>query len=121
MFPPMLSSIESRINLPEEQIEAIESEIESHIDNTPKLRKQRKLFVSIPGIGEPTANALLAEIPDIHRFSSVRKMVAYAGFVLSERSSVTLRGQTRLSKVGSTRIRKRLFFQPFLGSAITHL
>jgi len=106
----VLSSMESRINFLEAQIVAIETEIDSHIENTSKLRKQRKLLVSIPGIGEPTANALLAEIPDIHRFKGVRQLVAFAGLVPSERSSGTMRGQTRLSKVGSTRIRKLLYF-----------
>lgn len=112
---PVLSSIESRINFLEAQIQAIETEIESHIDQSPKLRKQRKLLVTIPGIGEQTANALLAEIPDIHRFKGVRQLVAFAGLVPSEKSSGTLRGQTRLSKVGSTRIRKLLYFPAVSG------
>jgi len=37
-------------------------------------------------------------------------LVAFAGLAPSERSSGTFRGQTRLSKVGSTRIRKLLYF-----------
>jgi len=113
--PLVLSSIESRLNFLEAQILAIEVEIDSHIENTPKLRKERKLLVTIPGIGVPTANALLAEIPDIHRFKGVRQWVAFAGLVPSERSSGTLRGQIRLSKVGSTRIRKLLYFPAVSG------
>ena len=107
---PVLCSIESRINFFEGQIEMLEQEIEEHINSSNTLKKQRKLLVSIPGIGEPTANALLAEIPDIRRFAGVRQLVAYAGLVPSERSSGTCRGQTRLSKVGSSRLRKLLYF-----------
>lgn len=109
-LPAVLSSIESRINFLEGQIETLEAEIDEHIQRCTKLRKQRKLLVTIPGIGESTANALLAEIPDINRFEGVRQLVAFAGLAPSERSSGTFRGQTRMSKVGSTRIRKILYF-----------
>ncbi|MBZ0187615.1 MAG: IS110 family transposase, partial [Candidatus Obscuribacterales bacterium] len=85
-IPAVLSSIESRINFLQAQIEAIESDIDSHINRSPKLKKQRKLLVTIPGIGEATASALLAEIPDIHRFKGVRQLVAFAGLAPSERS-----------------------------------
>jgi transposase len=108
--PAVLSSIESRINFLEGQIETLEAQIDDHIQSSTKLKKQRKLLVTIPGIGESTANALLAEIPDIHRFEGIRQLVAFAGLAPSERSSGTFRGQTRMSKVGSTRIRKLLYF-----------
>ncbi|MBX9689936.1 MAG: transposase [Candidatus Obscuribacterales bacterium] len=111
----VLASIESRINFFEAQIQALESEIDVHIESNPKLRKQRKLLVSIPGIGQPTANALLGEIPDIHRFKGVRQLVAFAGLAPSERSSGMMKGQARLSKVGSTRIRKLLYFPAVSG------
>lgn len=108
--PAVLSSIESRINFLEGQIETLEAQIDERIESSAKLKKQRKLLVSIPGIGESTANALLAEIPDINRFEGIRQLVAFAGLAPSERSSGTFRGQTRMSKVGSTRIRKLLYF-----------
>lgn len=94
----------------DERMRFVIRHIDSHIDNTTKLKQHRNLLVTIPGTGESTANALLAEIPDISRFKGVRQLVAYAGLVPSERSSGTLRGQTRLSKVGSTRLRKLLYF-----------
>ena len=109
-FPAVLSSMESRINFLEGQIETLGATIDEHIQKCSKLRKQRNLLVTIPGIGESTANALLAEIPDINRFEGIRQLVAFAGLAPSERSSGTFRGQTRMSKVGSTRIRKLLYF-----------
>ncbi len=114
-IPPVLCSIESRLNFLKAQIDLIECEIASHVDHSPKLKKQQRLLVTIPGIAELTANALLAEIPDIHRFRGVRQLVAYAGLVPSEKSSGTLRGQTHLSKVGSTRLRKLLYFPAVCG------
>ncbi len=111
----VVDSIRSRITFLEAQMEVVQEQINSHIQDCPNLRKQQQLLISIPGIGQPTAQALLAEIPDIHRFKSVRQLVAYAGLAPSERSSGTLRGQTRISKVGSTRLRKLLYFPAVSG------
>lgn len=108
-------SIESRITFFEAQIEVVQEAINLHIQQSPVLRQQQELLISIPGIGKPTAQAFLAEIPDIGRFRNVRQLVAYAGLVPSERTSGTLRGQTRLSKVGSTRLRKLLYFPAVSG------
>lgn len=108
-------SIESRITFLDAQVQILQREITSHIQRSSNLRNQQELLISIPGIGEQTAQALLAEIPDIRRFKNVRQLVAYAGLAPSERSSGTLRGQTRLSKVGSTRLRKLLYFPAVSG------
>ncbi|HEY9789373.1 MAG TPA: IS110 family transposase [Candidatus Obscuribacterales bacterium] len=111
----VLSSIESRLFFLEAQVEELETLINAHIDSCPQLKKQKRLLVTIPGVAETTANALLGEIPDVHRFAGVRQLVAYAGLAPSERSSGTLRGQTRLSKVGSSRLRKILYMPAVCG------
>jgi len=94
-----------------EQIKKTEALIRSHIDRHPGLRRQRELLDSIPGIGEATAAALLAEVPDIKQYRSARRVAAFAGLVPRERQSgSSVRGRVRLSKIGNARLRKALYF-----------
>jgi len=75
------------------------------------LRRQRELLDSIPGIAETTAATLLAEITDITQYRSARQVAAYAGLVPRERhSGSSVRGRTRLSKIGNARLRRALYF-----------
>ena len=104
-------SVEELIAHLAEQIKKTEALIRSHIDSHPGLRRQRELLDSIPGIGEATAAALLAEVPDIRQYRSARQVAAFAGLVPRERQSgSSLRGRVRLSKIGNARLRKALYF-----------
>lgn len=107
--PPVQDSIGSLMNFLEAQISILEGEIASIIESSKRLKRQKKLLLSIPGIGPTTAHALLAEIPDITKFKTVKQVVAFAGLVPKENSSGTLQGKTRLSKVGSSRLRRALY------------
>jgi len=54
---------------------------------------------------------LLAEIVDVTQYQSARQVAAYAGLVPRERrSGSSVRGRTRLSKIGNSRLRKALYF-----------
>ena len=104
-------SVEELIAHLSEQIERTEALIRSHVDRHPGLRRQRELLDSIPGIGETTAAALLAEVPDIKQYRSARQVAAFAGLVPRERQSgSSVRGRVRLSKIGDARLRKALYF-----------
>ena len=92
-------------------VRRLEALIRRHIDTHPDLRRQHDLLDSIPGIGETTAALLLAEIVDVTQYRSARQVAAYAGLVPRERrSGSSVRGRTRLSKVGNSRLRKALYF-----------
>lgn len=104
-------SVEGHIAHLAEQIKRTEALIRSHIDSHPGLKRQRELLDSIPGIGETTAAALLAEVPDIKEYRSARQVAAFAGLVPRERQSgSSVRGRVRLSKIGNARLRKALYF-----------
>jgi len=104
-------SVEEHVAYLSEQIKRTEALIRSHIDRHPGLRRQRELLDSIPGIGEATAAALLAEVPDIKQYKSARQVAAFAGLVPRERQSgSSVRGRVRLSKIGNARLRKALYF-----------
>jgi transposase len=86
-----------------------EQQISDHIDRHPDLKQQCRLLESIPGIGQRTAAKLLAEIEGISQYTSARQVAAYAGLTPKNIRSGTLRGRTRLSKTGNSRVRKALF------------
>jgi transposase len=105
------ASVEELIAHLSEQIKKTESLIRNHIDNHPRLKRQRELLDSIPGIAETTAATLLAEVPDISQYKSARQVAAFAGLVPRERQSgSSVRGRVRLSKIGNARLRKALYF-----------
>ncbi len=104
-------SLEEHLAYLTEQIKRCEELIRSHINNHPRLKQQSQLLDSIPGIAETTAARLLAEIVDIKQYRSARQVAAYAGLVPRERQSgSSVRGRTRLSKIGNARLRRALYF-----------
>lgn len=104
-------SVEEHLTYLGEQIKRTEELIRQRISNHPTLRRQSQLLDSIPGIAETTAALLLSEIVDITQYRSARQVAAYAGLVPRERQSGTsVRGRTRLSKIGNARLRKALYF-----------
>lgn len=104
------ASLEEHLAYLQAQIEKTRCQIKDHIDQNPTLKSQRDLLTSIPGIGEATAALLLAEV-DATQFESARQVAAFAGLVPRHRQSGTsVRGRSRLSKAGSSRLRKGLYF-----------
>lgn len=93
------------------QIATVKQQIARHIDQHPMLRQQQNWLESIPGIGATTAARLLGELGDLARFTSARQVAAFAGLVPQIRQSGTsVRGRGRLSRLGSRRLRRSLYF-----------
>ena len=104
-------SINKSVKFLSQQIEEISNLIEHHIDSHPGLREDRDLLITIPGIGEKTAAILLAELPSAQNFDNAKQASAYAGLSPREhRSGSSIRGKTRLCKIGSSRLRRALYF-----------
>jgi transposase len=103
------ASIEAVVANLDAQIAHVQRLIRDHLDRHPGLRAQRDLLTTIPGIGETTAAVLIAELFD-KPYRSARQAAAFAGLVPRLVESGTLRGRTRLSKVGPGRLRKALYF-----------
>jgi transposase len=104
-------SVEQLMAYLNQEIKHTEELIRKHIKGNPTLRQQSELLDSIPGIAETTAALLLSEITEIKQYRSARQVAAYAGLVPRERQSGTsLRGRTRLSKIGNARLRRALYF-----------
>lgn len=103
-------SIESLLAYLEEQIAAVKVAIDNHIDQHPSLKQDVELLQSIPGIGRTTAQTLISEIAFAH-FGSARELASFVGLTPRQNlSGTSLRGRGRLSKIGSGKLRKALYF-----------
>ena len=109
--PVVEEMIQKHIDFLEQEIEQLEEQIDEHIDHHPGLKENAELIESIPGIGPLTAAILLAEIKDINAFDSASELASYAGLSPQKRQSGTsVRGRSKLSKIGNARLRKALYF-----------
>ena len=94
-----------------QEIKNIEVEIDNLLTDNPQLKNQADNMQTIPGIGKTTAVAILAESPDLSSFSSARELAAYAGLTPKHKTSGTsIRGKTSILKIGSSNLRKALYF-----------
>ena len=106
----ILASLKKHIRYLEKEIALLEKQIASHIKNTPSLKADKALLLSIPGIGETTAHLLLAELPDVEAFENAAAVAAYAGLAPCERSwGSSVKGKTHLSKRGKSQLRHGLY------------
>ena len=104
------NDLETHIKFLQERINATLKEIEDLIDQNPGLKSQQKLLTSIPGIGDLTANTLLAEIGDFSAFEDAPQLAAYAGLSpKGHRSGSSVYKKTRISKQGRVELRRCLY------------
>ncbi len=104
-------SLRSHIDYLEREIGATKDQIKEHIQAHPELNESVRLLCSIPGIAAATAALILAELGEIAQFENARQVAAFAGLAPCLRESgSSVRGKPRLSKVGSPRLRKALFY-----------
>jgi len=86
-------------------------EIEVHIEEQSYQIKEIELLKTIPGISSVSAASIVGEIANIDRFSSVKKLRAYAGIDPSlKESGDSVRGRSTISKRGSPYLRRTLYF-----------
>ena len=84
--------------------------IRDHIDRNPSLSEQHSLLTSIPGVGDQVSSHFMAWLRP-ERFDDARQAVAFVGLSPRHRQSGdSVRGKTRLCKVGHARLRKVLYF-----------
>lgn len=93
------------------QIKTIEATIEQFLEKNSSLKKNLDLLVSIPGVGQGLAFAILTEIhPEDHTGTySKSAQSAHAGLAPSKKESGTFRGQEKISKVGNKELRDALY------------
>jgi transposase len=108
---PMVQTLrEQNLKQIEEQIAQVEAEIERLSSQSTEFAESMKLLRTIPGIGIITAVHLLAEMPAVANFASVRQLTAYAGLNPSIRQSGKTTHKGKLSKQGNRHLRAALYF-----------
>lgn len=126
----VLESLAITVSFLESEIKRLREQIRDLSNKHSNLRDKIALLITIPGIGEATAQELLAELPDIQHFDSAQSVAAFAGLsprVYESGSSVRKRG--RIGKNGNSRLRKALYFpavsamqwNPFVKKHYRHL
>ncbi|RDD34166.1 Transposase IS116/IS110/IS902 family protein [Wolbachia endosymbiont of Cylisticus convexus] len=107
----VLSTWEDLAMNTEQKIAIIKNSIRKLLEQHKELLKNFQLLLTIPGIGEESAIAILAEVPDTNAFRDARQLVGYAGVIPRNMTSgSSVYGKPRLSKSGSQTLRKALFF-----------
>jgi len=102
--------LQTHIEYLRERIKATKKEIKNLIDQTSNLKFQHKLLTTIPGIGDLTANTLLAEIGDFSAFENAPQLAAYAGLnPRGHRSGSSVLKKTQVSKQGRAELRRCLY------------
>jgi transposase len=87
-----------------QQIEPLTKRIQSLAKQNPMAR----LLMTIPGIGPTIALFIVAEIEDIKRFDSYRKLASYAGLVPSLDASADKQRRGSITRQGSPWLRTAL-------------
>ena len=82
-------------------IERIDGELHARAKADPRV----KVLRTLPGVGEFTALMMLAEIGDITRFPSARKLASWAGLTPTVRGSDLKVRHGHISKQGSAWLR----------------
>jgi len=98
----VLEGLLKELSLYYERIHAVEKELQEFAKTAPPTEAAaRKLLATIPGVGTVTTEVFLSEIADLQRFSSQKKVVAYAGLAPGQRESAGRRRELGISHAGS--------------------
>lgn len=107
----LTGDIQAHLTFLEGQVEAVKKRLREHVQAHEPLAQQQRLLVSITGIGNQTALTVLGEIGAIENDHSARQLAAFAGLTPQEfQSGTSVKGKTRLCKIGNARLRKALYF-----------
>lgn len=110
----VVTSLKKRIKALEKEKKHLEEQLHGEVRaNRPE---ELELLTSIPGVGVRTACLLLTELGDIGRFSSARRLVAYAGLTPERHESgSSVFKRSRITRMGSRHLRKILYMPALSG------
>lgn len=106
----ILKRLENRLSFIKEQIQEIEQEIKSIVENDQDLAKRVANVCTIKGVGFLSAIVIIAETNGFALFNNKAQLISYAGYDVVRKQSGNSEAKTRISKKGNKNIRKALFF-----------
>jgi transposase len=104
---PVRVSMARIVTVLEDDLKALDAEIDKTVRGTPAWRDKEDLLASVPGIGKTIARTLLAELPELGRLDR-RQIAALAGLAPFTRQSGRWRGRAMVSG-GRAVVRSALF------------
>lgn len=94
----------------DKRIEQVIQDIRKLFDANEELKQDRKLLMSVPGIGELTAAILLTVFKSGREFRTINEVVAFFGLnPKSRQSGSSILGKERISKIGKSELRAALY------------
>ena len=101
---------QQRVALINEQLKAIELQLQELVAEEKILSEKIKNVASIPGISFITAVSVISEADGFTNIENVRHLVSYVGLDVVMKESGTLSWKPRISKRGNAYIRSALYF-----------
>jgi transposase len=96
----------------DKEISAMEQKILSLVKEDHQA--QLTLLTSVPGIGQKTALFLIVATDGFHKFENASQLCSYVGITPTIRESgSSVRGRSRISKVGNKKLRNLMFLCSF--------
>ncbi|EMM4591267.1 IS110 family transposase [Salmonella enterica] len=114
-FTAVAESIENVLRNLSAELQRLNTLIQGHLNQHPELKKDFDLLTSIKSVGFQLGLNMLVILRS-HRFDTAEQAAAFLGVVPVEKSSGTsVRGQSRLSKIGPPEIRAKLYLASLCG------
>lgn len=100
-------SIRSVIKVLQQQLDKLDDELGTLIRNTPAWSERNEILQSVPGVGDRTAQMLLAELPELGKYSR-QQIAALSGLAPFNNDSGQHRGKRRI-RGGRAHVRSALY------------
>lgn len=107
--PQARRSLQASIEALSEQIDQLTSEIYAKLRSGKQLQESVNYLNSIPGVGRLTIAAILSETNGFAEFDSISQLISFSGYDVVIRKSGTWTGTPRISKQGSSFIRRAMY------------
>jgi transposase len=102
-------SLDNQLASLDKEIIRLQQAIDNHINRHPGLKADRELLLSIPAVGDKTANRMLALLHS-RKFASAEQVAAFLGLVpVEHQSGSSIQKRTRLAKNGDAKTRGVLY------------
>lgn len=106
-----IKRIGQRIRFLSKQIEEIEKEITTVVENDGWLKEKIKKICTIKGVGLLTAVTVIAETNGFNLIRNKKQLVSYAGLdIITKDSGISVKSKPRISRRGNKYLRKCLHF-----------
>lgn len=106
----VLDSLQRSLAFLEDEYERLQNDINDPINRHPKLKQDRQLLESIPGIGPVLSMQMLALLHGGERFESAPQFASYLGLIPTQyQSGSSIHKKPHLSKLGPPRVRAKLY------------